>query len=448
MPKVEVLTIFLASPGDVQTEREQARQVIEDINRTIGRDKEVHFDVVGWETNAYPSYGSDGQDIINQQIADMAKYDLFLGILWNRFGQPTPRAGSGTEEEFDRAAASYSQTGRPNIMFYFNQTSSNLTSLQDTEQKMKVLQFKEKVRSRALTWDYNGVQDFRVQFQRHLSTWLIRHTVKTPEPPTPSSAIKLPSAPPSEFIKKQESVSDSGMWVLLRSSFFEAESVEEKSNRIIVVQIVPRSTEDDAGLKTLQINAPSWREPIFYAHQNSAGIAEVISVERRSVAGQAQWTITLQLEDDRGSNLTEMSYNNLSPDQIATLRARFILLNEAPQAESISQGLPRNIMDETMLRSLINGIDARVEFTGSAFPNLWQQFKEQPDQFMPLARLWAVFSLITSQTCEHILELTLGPLQGNNLHVRFRGRRHKRYVNQNATVIEVEGDCNLSAQSS
>lgn len=448
MPKAEVLTIFLASPGDVEAEREQARQVIEDINRTIGQEKKVRFDVVGWETNAYPSYGSDGQDIINQQIADMAKYDLFLGILWNRFGQPTPRAGSGTEEEFDRAAASYSQTRRPDIMFYFNQVPSNLTSLRDAEQKMKVLQFKEKVRSGGLTWDYDGVQDFRIQFQRHLSSWLIRHKVTIPEPPTPSSVIKLPSAPPSKFIKKQESVSDSGMWVLLRSSFFEAESVEEKSNRIVVVQIAPRSTEDDAGLKTLQINAPSWREPIFYAHQNSAGIAEVISAERRSVAGQAQWTITLQLEKDRGSNFTEMAYNNLSPDQIATLRARFILLDEVPQAGSSSQGLPRNFMDETMLRSLVSGIDTRVELTGSAFPNLWQQFKEKPDQFIPLARLWAVFSLLTSQTCEHILELTLGPLQGSNLPVRFRGRRHNRYVNQNATIIRVEGDCNLSAKSS
>lgn len=447
MLKVEIVTIFLASPGDVQAEREQARQAIEDVNRTIGRDKEVRFDVVGWETNAYPSYGSDGQDIINQQIADMAKYDLFVGILWNRFGQPTPRANSGTEEEFDRAVASYSQTGHPNIMFYFNQTPSNLTSVQDLEQKTKVLQFKKKVQLGGLTWDYNGVQDFRIQFQRHLLSWLIRHKVTIPEPPTPSSVTKLPSDHlPGKFIKNQESVSDSGMWVLLRSSFFEAQSVDEKSNRI-VVQIAPRSTEDDAGLKTLQISAPSWGVPIFYAHQNSAGIAEVISAERRSVAGQVQWTIILQLEDDRGSNVTEMSYNNLSPDQIATLRARFILLNEAPQAGSSSQGLPRNSMDEKMLRALVSGINTRVELTGSAFPNLWQQFHEQPEQFLPLARLWAVFSLITSQTCEHILELTLGPLQGSNLHVRFRGRRHNRYVNQNATIIQVEGDCDLSAKS-
>jgi len=230
--------------------------------------------------------------------------------------------------------------------------------------------------------------------------------------------------------------------------FFEAESVEEKSNRIIVVQIAPRSTEDDAELKTLQISVNSREEPIPYAHQNSAGIAKVISAERRSVAGQAQWTITLQLEENRGNNFTEISYNQLSPDQIATLRARFILLNEAPQVGSSSQGLPRSTMDETMLRSFVSGIDTRVKVADSAFPKLWQQFEGQPEQFLPLARLWAIFYLINSQTCEYILELTLKFLQGSNLYVRFRGRRHKSYVNQDATVIYVEGDCDLSAKSS
>lgn len=56
MPKqVEHLKIFLASPGDVQTERDQARQAIEEINRTIGRDKNIHLDVIGWETDVHPS---------------------------------------------------------------------------------------------------------------------------------------------------------------------------------------------------------------------------------------------------------------------------------------------------------------------------------------------------------------------------------------------------------
>ena len=42
--------------------------------------------------------GSDPQQIINSQVSD--EYDIFIGILWTRFGTPTERAGSGTEEEF------------------------------------------------------------------------------------------------------------------------------------------------------------------------------------------------------------------------------------------------------------------------------------------------------------------------------------------------------------
>jgi hypothetical protein len=57
--------------------------------------------------------------------------------------------------------------------------------------------------------------------------------------------------------------------------------------------------------------------------------------------------------------------------------------------------------------------------------------------------LWAVFNLITSNTCEHVLELTVGPLRSNKLYIRFRGRRHKTYSNVEPTVIEVEGECDL-----
>ncbi|PYL26201.1 MAG: hypothetical protein DMF37_02915 [Verrucomicrobia bacterium] len=44
--------------------------------------------------------GADAQDVINHQLAE---YDIFLGIMSCRFGSPTKRAHSGTEEEFNRA---------------------------------------------------------------------------------------------------------------------------------------------------------------------------------------------------------------------------------------------------------------------------------------------------------------------------------------------------------
>ncbi|MYD31374.1 MAG: DUF4062 domain-containing protein, partial [Nitrospira sp. SB0661_bin_20] len=63
------------------------------------------MDVVRWETRTTPGFGKDPQDVINKQISDA--YDIFIGIMWTRFGTPTPRAGSGTEEEFLRAYDRY-----------------------------------------------------------------------------------------------------------------------------------------------------------------------------------------------------------------------------------------------------------------------------------------------------------------------------------------------------
>ena len=104
--KVELIRVFLASPGDVETERGIVREVVNAINQTLGRAKEIRFELISWETDSIPDYGRDAQAILNDQIGDMTTIDLFVGIMWNRFGSATPRAGSGTEEEFRRAVDS------------------------------------------------------------------------------------------------------------------------------------------------------------------------------------------------------------------------------------------------------------------------------------------------------------------------------------------------------
>lgn len=53
-----------------------------------------------FETDIMPGFGSDPQAVINEQIND--DFDIFVGLLKGKFGTPTPRAGSGTEEEFRR----------------------------------------------------------------------------------------------------------------------------------------------------------------------------------------------------------------------------------------------------------------------------------------------------------------------------------------------------------
>ena len=113
-----LLQVFVASPGDVDDERIILEDVINEFNLTWGDRHGVRLELLKWETHSRPGFGADGQDVINKQIGN--EYDIFLGIMWGRFGTPTGRAESGTEEEFNRAYARLADS--PNtvqIMFYF-----------------------------------------------------------------------------------------------------------------------------------------------------------------------------------------------------------------------------------------------------------------------------------------------------------------------------------------
>src|SRR4051794_11197900 len=96
---VIVHSAFVSSPGDVATERSVTPRIVSELNG-------VYLQATGhilwplmWETMS-GGLGEDPQAVINRQTPD---YDIFVGIVWSRFGTPTKRAGSGTEEEFDRA---------------------------------------------------------------------------------------------------------------------------------------------------------------------------------------------------------------------------------------------------------------------------------------------------------------------------------------------------------
>lgn len=161
--------IFLASPGDTLEERQIAEEVVAEINRTIGSRDEFHLDLLKWEYNTYPSIGEDGQDVISKQIG--SDYQIFIGIMWKKFGTPTKRAGSGTEEEFELAYKRYSQKNDIQIMFYFNGSSipqdSNLDDFQ------KVLLFKKKIEGLgAYHFTYQNAKGFEKLLREHLTCYI------------------------------------------------------------------------------------------------------------------------------------------------------------------------------------------------------------------------------------------------------------------------------------
>lgn len=168
MPRSEtILTVFVASPGDVLEERAALEEVMRELNSTWSKTLGLRLELVRWETNAYLGFGDDAQDVVNQQIGD--NYDIFIGIMWARYGTPTKRSGSGTEEEFHRALQRYKKGCDIKIMFYFKDAPISPSKL-DLDQLRAVSEFKSQLGAKGgLYWEFTTPEEFRSFVRVHLS---------------------------------------------------------------------------------------------------------------------------------------------------------------------------------------------------------------------------------------------------------------------------------------
>ncbi|MBI5650246.1 MAG: SUMF1/EgtB/PvdO family nonheme iron enzyme [Chloroflexi bacterium] len=122
------LRVFLASPNDVADERKRVARVVDAMNADGGEAflSNVHLKLLRWETDAVPDVGRPEQVLLDQ--FDPTKWDIFIGILWLRFGSGTGGTDpdtkqpylSGTDEEFKTAyrLREAREDGFPKIMVY------------------------------------------------------------------------------------------------------------------------------------------------------------------------------------------------------------------------------------------------------------------------------------------------------------------------------------------
>jgi Domain of unknown function (DUF4062) len=169
MPRQEtVLTAFVASPADVEEERAMLEEVIRELNTTWSKDFKLRIELIKWETHSFPAAGGDPQSTINKQIGD--DYDIFIGIMWARFGTPTSKKESGTEEEFERAYSRH--LNNPNsirIMFYFKDAPVAPSKV-DGAQLSKISAFKKKLGEEGTYyWTFNDQRQFASSLRLHLS---------------------------------------------------------------------------------------------------------------------------------------------------------------------------------------------------------------------------------------------------------------------------------------
>ena len=90
--------------------------------------------------------------------------------MWSRYGSPTGRAGSGTEEEFERALARYREDCTSiKIMFYFKDTPIPPSHI-DINQLSRINDFRTSLRNAGiLYWTFTDLGNFEQQLRIHLS---------------------------------------------------------------------------------------------------------------------------------------------------------------------------------------------------------------------------------------------------------------------------------------
>lgn len=195
--KATLVQVFVASPSDVQRERDLLESLVTELNQNWSRNLGVIFELVRWETHVRPAFGSDPQAIINEQIGD--EYDVFIGILWGCFGTPTPRAMSGTFEEFQRAYKRFQDTGAPEVMFYFKDAPMAPSKI-DSAQLQRVQSFRASLPEKGGIYaTFEDESGFQTSLRAHLAALAQKFSMATIAPATGIAPVELACAESSSL---------------------------------------------------------------------------------------------------------------------------------------------------------------------------------------------------------------------------------------------------------
>lgn len=209
--QLQILRVVVASPGDVQAERDIVPIVVDEVNRWIASLLGLRLEVGRWETDTYPSFHLEGPQGLIDRILRIDDSDVVVGIFWKRFGSPTKDGTTGTEHEIRRAYEAWKRNSHPQVMVYFNQKPYTPQTKQETDQWGQVLEFRKAFPSEGLWWRYKGKSDFERLLRGHLINFIRDNFMAGPIQRVPSSATALqqfqllPPAP-GLFVGREESL--------------------------------------------------------------------------------------------------------------------------------------------------------------------------------------------------------------------------------------------------
>lgn len=157
--------LLISCPGDIKKEIKIVDKVIEQFNELYSNTLGINIKSRHWSKSSYAQSGDKPQEILNKQF--IRNCDAAIAIMWTRFGTPTDKYGSGTEEEIEEMLASKRQ-----VFMYFSEKPITPSDF-DQDQYSRVQAFKEKYKGQGLYFSYSSDDEFRKLFFAHLSKYFL-----------------------------------------------------------------------------------------------------------------------------------------------------------------------------------------------------------------------------------------------------------------------------------
>lgn len=239
MKDVRQIKIFIACPGDIINEQHSIKLVVDEINKTSGEHNNYNLELLNWKTDTYTQIGEDVQEVINKQIEP--KYDILVGILWQKVGTPTKRGKSGTIEEITIALTNKEKEQ----LIYFKIESPLDMNHINLNQLSKINRYKKDLKSKGVLYkEFNSTSHFETLFRIDLTNLIIDNILK----PKGSKNIIDENAKPNKY----ESITK----LILE--------VETKDERVLDIDVFPLVEEVTSYLDFITSSLSSLAEANTY----------------------------------------------------------------------------------------------------------------------------------------------------------------------------------------
>ena len=168
--RVTQYDLLVSCPGDIDEEIDVIKESVEKFNQLFSDVIGISIRIQYWRTSGYAQSGDKPQNLLNRQFVE--KCDAAVAIFWTRFGTPTDKYGSGTEEEIE-----YMLEQGKQVFMYFSDKKISPSQVNSAEYE-KVQNFKKRYKNKGVYYSYSTKDEFAQKFFAHLSKYFLSQESK------------------------------------------------------------------------------------------------------------------------------------------------------------------------------------------------------------------------------------------------------------------------------